>query len=771
MSNTDNINWKINYLASIVEFSDDAIISKDLDGTILSWNKGAERMLGYTAEEVVGQSIKIIFPPEYESEEDEILAEIKRGEIINHYETVRRRKNGSDVQISLTVSPIKNENGEIIGISKIARDITARKQAENKLRRSEKLVKKSEQQLRHILNSLYAFVAVISPDGTFLKANRAPLEAAGITGEEVYGKKVWDTFWVNYSPEVQALIRKDCENAARGEIIRHDLELQVAGGYLMWVDFMLAPMRDDSGKIINLIASAVDLTERRQAETALRDSENRLTSVVENLAEGLVVSDLEGNIILRNRASLAMHGFTGQDNLSLSIEDFTEIFELTTLDGRVLDFEEWTLPRILRGENLKNLELKVRRKDIEWERIFCYGGSMVKDADGKDIAFLTVTDITEQKLAQDAVKESNQFNKQIINSVQEGIIVLDKNLRYIVWNHFLEELTGVLEAEVIGKSPLEVFPDLLENGAFNAIERALAGEIVRPIDVEVYSAVTDESRWITANHSPHHSADGESLGVIITTSDITERKQSEQEILSLNESLEQKVAERTAELNAVNKELEAFSFSVSHDLRAPLRAMDGFSLALLEDYAESLDATAQNYLNRIRSASKHLAQLIDDLLRLSRVTRSEVIKKRTNLSEIAKKVAEDLQKNNPRENLTFEIEEDIYAHADGRLIKIAFENLLGNAYKFTSKKDSAKIVFGQQKNGGQTEYFVKDNGAGFDMNYVDKLFTAFQRLHSTADFEGTGIGLATVQRVIRKHAGDVRAEGKVGEGAEFYFTL
>ncbi|HFD39779.1 MAG TPA: PAS domain S-box protein [Anaerolineae bacterium] len=235
--------------------------------------------------------------------------------------------------------------------------------------------------------------------------------------------------------------------------------------------------------------------------------------------------------------------------------------------------------------------------------------------------------------------------------------------------------------------------------------------------------------------------------------------------------LEERVAERTAELAAVNRELEAFAYSVSHDLRAPLRSIDGFSQALLEDYADVLDARGKDYLRRVRAASQRMGRLIDDLLHLSRLTRREMHRQPVHLSEMAQQIAEDLSRQDPERQVEWRIAPDVVADGDPHLLRACLENLLGNAWKFTSKHATACIEFGVERDQEPPVYFVRDDGAGFDMAYADKLFGAFQRLHGLAEFEGTGIGLATVQRIIHRHGGRVWAEGKVEQGATFYFTL
>lgn len=246
---------------------------------------------------------------------------------------------------------------------------------------------------------------------------------------------------------------------------------------------------------------------------------------------------------------------------------------------------------------------------------------------------------------------------------------------------------------------------------------------------------------------------------------------NEADLRNARDQLEQRVQERTAELAAANKELEAFSYSVSHDLRAPLRSIDGFSQALLEDCGDTLDANGKNHLQRVRAATQRMSQLIDDLLDLSRLTRAEMHRERVDLTALARSITEELRKRDPLRQVEFSIGEHLVAEADSRLLRVVMENLLGNAWKYTSNHDHARIEFGGAKTNGLSTFFVRDDGAGFDPRYADRLFGAFQRLHASTEFPGTGIGLATVQRVVHRHGGQVWAEGAVGQGATFYFTL
>jgi signal transduction histidine kinase len=256
-----------------------------------------------------------------------------------------------------------------------------------------------------------------------------------------------------------------------------------------------------------------------------------------------------------------------------------------------------------------------------------------------------------------------------------------------------------------------------------------------------------------------------------TAHELTERRRAEEEILRLNVELEERVRVRTAQLEYTNGELEAFCYSVSHDLRAPLRAIDGFSQALVEDFSQQLPEEAKRYLARVRSSTQRMAQLIEDLLNLSRVSRGELLRQEVDVGDLARKVVADLQLRDAERKVEVTVWDEMRANADGRLLRAALENLIGNAWKFTAKAEHARIEVGALRDAGLSTFFVRDNGAGFDMAYADKLFGAFQRLHSVNEFQGTGIGLATVQRIVHRHGGRIWADAKPGKGAVFFFTL
>jgi PAS domain S-box-containing protein len=326
-------------------------------------------------------------------------------------------------------------------------------------------------------------------------------------------------------------------------------------------------------------------------------------------------------------------------------------------------------------------------------------------------------------------------------------------------------------------SPAKYRPTLESAVAFYAPDAVpvISAAVARSIELgcgfdHELELITAKGRkiWVRANGRPILEQ-AKVIKLVGAFQDITERKLAETLVERMNAELEQRVRERTAQLEASNQELEAFSYSVSHDLRGPLRGIDGFSGALLSDYRDRLDATGQHYLSRIRLGAQRMGQLIDDLLKLSRINRSELELGRVDLTALCRRVLDELARNSPERRVRVVIQPAMVLQADMRLMQVMLENLLGNAWKFTARCPDARIEVGQAADG--RSWFIRDNGAGFEMAYVEKLFKAFQRLHANNDYEGTGIGLAIVQRIIHRHGGRVWAEAEPGAGATFFFSL
>jgi PAS domain S-box-containing protein len=341
--------------------------------------------------------------------------------------------------------------------------------------------------------------------------------------------------------------------------------------------------------------------------------------------------------------------------------------------------------------------------------------------------------------------------------------------RYVLVNREWERLFKASRDKVVNLTDRDVFPpELAKQLRANDLGVARAG---RTVQFEENAESDDGMRSYLSVKFPVLDSTGQPYAVCGISTDITDRKRAEEQVRQLNAGLETRVAERTAELEASTRELDAFSYSVSHDLRAPLRSLHGFSQAILDDYGELLDDVGRGYLDRLQINVKRMGQMIDDLLNLSRATRADFARESVDLSGLAREIMADLSAADPDRTVESVVPDDLTALGDRALLRMVLQNLLSNAWKYTAKVPIATIEVGRLDRGGEQTFFVRDDGAGFDTQYADKLFVAFQRLHPTAEFEGNGIGLAIVQRIVRRHGGQVCAESELGRGATFYFTV
>ncbi|MDO8934056.1 MAG: PAS domain S-box protein [Rhodocyclaceae bacterium] len=374
-----------------------------------------------------------------------------------------------------------------------------------------------------------------------------------------------------------------------------------------------------------------------------------------------------------------------------------------------------------------------------------------------------------------ALRESQASYREVVDSVREVIFQTDADGAWALLNPAWRGITGVAVEQALGR-PMTDYVCAEERTTVAQWQAQLRLGAVPDCRFEVRFPRGDGSiGWLEVAQHVRYDENGQFAGTSGILDDITERRQAAEDLANLNIELENRVRDRTAQLEASNHELEAFSYSVSHDLRAPLRAIDGFSRMIEEDYAAKLDETGRGYFSRVRAASARMSQLIDDLLELARISRAQLNRRTTDLTAMARDIAAELSEADPGRRAEFVIDEHLAAQVDPVLMRVVLDNLLNNSWKYSSRRELAQIAFGAETRdgdgGGEIVYYVRDNGAGFDMAYADKLFRPFSRLHSGSEFAGTGIGLATVQRVIHRHGGRIWAEATPDGGAVFRFTL
>jgi len=612
--------------------------------------------------------------------------------------------------------------------------------------------KQSEQQYETIVRTSMDGFWIMDIKGRFLDVNDTYCQLIGYTRDELLKMKISDIEAKGVSVETKQHINQVIEKGHD----RFETKHRCKDGRIIDVDISVT---HSGGRDRRLVVFARDITKRKQMEEELRESEKRMNKSQEIAHLGSWELDLANNRLTWSDEAYRIFGLQPQE-FGATYEAFLRAVHP---DDRAAVDAAYS-GSLREGRDTYEIEHRIVRKDGE-VRIVREKCEHIRDESGQIIRSIgMVHDITERKRTEEILHESEEKYRTIVENTTNVIMVIQPDGIISYLSPSCIDVLGYLPEDLVGTNPVIFHPDDAEK-VQQALTRAMKGKKGSGFEYRILTK-QGEIKWISHSWSSifiHNTLQS----VVSVISDITERKMIEEKIKKLNENL----MRHSIELAAANKELEAFSYSVSHDLRTPLRSIDGFSQALLEDYHDKLDKEGIDYLRRVRNETQRMGQLIDDFLQLSRLTRVELNFEKVDLSSMAHDILIQHQRDNPSRKVKNIVEDNLSVKGDEKLLKIMFENMLGNAWKFTSKKSKATIEFGQVKNKDEKVFFIRDNGAGFDNNYADKLFIPFQRLHSDEEFDGTGIGLGIVQRIINRHGGRIWVESEVGKGATFYFTL
>ena len=760
-------------LATAIEQASETVVVTNRDAKIEYVNPAFTRTTGYTRSEALGQNPRVVKSGLHDAGFYQKLwatltaGKLWRGEFTN------RHKDGTLYMEEATIAPVRDAHGEITNYIAIKSNVTERKRAEEALRQSDQRYKDF---ISHSNEGVWRIelenpIPIDLPEeeiwerfaqnAYMAECNLAHARNLGFSSiEEIVGAPLRDLV----SPSDQERL-ESYRSATRGGLRNRTVEFQSrdkAGNCKHFLRTEIPIIED--GMLVRMWGITRDVTELRQAEEALKRSEYLLRESQRVGRIGSYELDLASGRFTTSAITDEIFGVATDYP-----KDLNGWLRLVHSDQKeeMSAFLQQAIAEKQRAERVFHI---VRQSDGA-ERWVAGNGDLVLDSQSHPVKVIgTIQDITEARQAEEALKESELRFRQLFERSESGVAlheaVLDaqgsiSGYRCLDINPACERIMGVSRSQVLGRCAHEVFPELGEfcSRLFGQVAAAIA-----PVPFEDYSRTM--GRYFAGSaYSPRPNQ------FAVSFMDVTERKRAEHHIRRLNVELEERVRSRTAALEAANRELESFAHSVSHDLRAPLRGIDGWSLALLEDYGERLDAQGNKYLTRVRSEAQRMGRLIDDLLHLSRVTRAELLPRSVDLTSLVETIVARLKEANPARSIEFIVAPQLKCTGDAPLLEIALTNLLDNAVKFTAPRNPARVEFGQAEYQSNPAFFVRDNGVGFDMAYAGMLFSPFQRLHKNSEFPGTGIGLATAQRVIHRHGGRIWAEAQVDVGATLYFTV
>ncbi len=707
------------YTRSLIEASLDPMVAISPGGKITDVNEALVKATGIKRQKLIGTDFSDYFTEPDKAREgyQKVFAEGFVADL-----PLRIRHNKRDVLYNASV--YRDENGKVLGVFASARDITDRKQAEEE-------IKKQQVYTRSLIEASLDPMVAISPEGKITDVNEALIKATDVDRGKLIG-----TDFSDYFTEPEKAREGYQKVFAEGFVA--DLPLRIRHNKRD-VLYNASVYRDEKEKVLGAFASARDITDRKQVEEEIKKQQVYTRSLIEASLDPMVAISPEGKITDVNEALVKA---TDVDREKLIGTDFSDYF---TEPERAREGYQ----KVFAEGFVADLPLRIRHN----KRDVLYNASVYRDEKGKVLgAFASARDITDRKQAEEEIKKQQVYTRSLIEASLDPMVAISPEGKITDVNEALVKATGVEREKLIGTDFSDYFTE--PEKAREGYQQIFAKGFVADSPLTIRHNLRD----VLYNASVYRDEKDKVLGAFASARDITAQRKQEVRIKSLNEELEQRIIE-----------LESFSYSVSHDLRAPLRGIDGFIAIFLAKYFVKVDSEGQRLLGNVRRNVNKMGSLIDELLTLSRIGMKDIQITTINMDELVHTVLDELNEMKGRSTVT--VNSLAKARGDIALIKQVLVNLISNAFKYSNKTEKPLIEIGCTTEDGEVQYYIKDNGVGFDMEYSNKLFGVFQRLHDPQEYQGTGVGLAIVKRIIIRHGGRVWAEGKEGQGATFYFSL
>lgn len=727
----------------------DGVIATDENGVVTYMNAVAESLTGWSNEDSKGKSVDIIFDvinsETRKPASNPVKTVIGERRIVElEKNTLLIRKDKREVPVDDSAAPLFDEEGKLLGVVLVFRDV-------EKQRAAERIILKSNERFTSVFNlSPVAICITDVVSGKIVLYNSAFIKLFKIDNDSLTGdllSDVVDLTNVEADNSVNVSVWGETKNIV---INRQKIELD---NRLCNVLVLV-----DNTERKRLFGELESLNRQLEEKVILRTdeamrAEKKFRSLIEHNNDIILLSDEDGEVTYVSPSLERVLGW--------SSDEYRKMFGFVLVHTDDLQHIRDLYVKVISNPGVPFHTLhRVKNKQGEFLWMEGYYTNLLNDPDINAIV-TNLHNATERINAIEEIKQGRKRLENILQTMGDAFVSLDYNWRYTFVNERALQLMGKKENQLLGNKLFDVFPDVIGTDFETHFRKVMDKRVQSSFEIFYPSY----NMWLNVRVYPH---DG---GIAVFYTDISNEKNSQQEITKLNLDLEKKVQERTRELEEANRELESFSYSVSHDLRAPLRAIYGYTSILQEEFADKLDDTGNKYVSTVLKNAKYMGQLIDDLLLFSKISRQNIRRVMLDMDKLVKGISDAQKELASSQKIEFDIKPLINVLGDESMIKQVMQNLISNAIKYSSKKDVSRIEIGAYTQSGFTTFFVKDNGAGFEMEYYDKLFAVFQRLHARTEFEGTGVGLALVNRIIQKHGGKVWAESEVEKGATFYFSL